>query len=146
MKPTKTYNGQLTIRYSHGIEEGVIVSVMDEVSRTRAIEVIISFEEFGRALSSAAKRPCTFEYGKEAYIGKKKPEHKFEVVELPHSVIHKSQARVKKLLAPYEIDGWKACYHDVYNPHNHQGRYNADSAMVRIGFRRWVPAQAPDSQ
>lgn len=96
--------------------DGVVIFIEDEISRTRLVTVTISHEEFSRALGHLGHRPCEIEFTPDNYG--KRHEIMTRLIFIPDGRYEDREARAKKACAPFEVDGWRARYSDSWNMHN----------------------------
>jgi len=129
--------GQVTItRRSTPRGSEFVIAIIDRRSDVQFVEASLTAEEFALAISSLGHRPCTLNLNGLHNIGKLS-EVKQEVVPIPEGVRYKDDDAATKILAPHEVDGWRAHRSDLWNGHRRAGK-NAQT----VTFRRHV--DAPD--
>lgn len=154
----KNLNGHISIsRVSSNTQgEFVQITVTDDASHCQLIEVEMDMTHFAEALMNLSHRPCLIEANDGPHIGMLS-ENKTELVPIPKDIyfpftsLHgrskdyekkerASNARMDEVLAPFEIDGWRASRGesaDYRNMHRHVRSENG-IGYFNIGFRRYV--------
>jgi hypothetical protein len=124
--------GKLTISRIRK-EDGFVMSmkVMDELSRSRFIEVEISPENLVLAITSLADQECEFELRSCDRVGK---QHEVKVEYVQGIRPNKKDFIMDFICAvlPFEVDGWKADNQNDYNDHN------MTEKGYKVIFHRWV--------
>lgn len=139
-KETNVINGlkgKVTIsRRRHGRDDDrdIYISVTEEASGCRVVDVCLSLKDFALALTGMAMTPCELDiyeapYGKKR-IFKVEPSVKFK--KRPEDLTKK---QLDKVLAPFEVDGWKA--DRSFNTQN-QVRHVDDGYEVRVTLYKFV--------
>lgn len=116
--------------------EFISISVKDVSSGLSIIEINMTHEELGKALTGLAACPCLIKYVNTSDNVGKKVETKNEIVQgIDNRVYDKEEFKkmFKEIVLPYEVDGWKA---DVENSFNHHRR-NGDGGYS-VTFRRYI--------
>lgn len=116
-------------------ERGISITVEDESSGVRFLDLTLSAENFGNAVTGLGSLECEFELRGTDLVGLKQ-EHKEESVAVPEFPGRLSDKQISLLLAPYEVDGWMGRGQDLNNHH----RYDNKSKTVRVTFFRYVAA------
>lgn len=117
------------------------IEVNDSLSNCRILDLELSFEALGNAITGLAEQPVKFRlFATSDRIGKRY-EHKTERVVIKRNWIRtktdENVAAVQEAVKPYEVDGWEARIDDAFNQHC-QGRQVDDGYEVSIAFNRWV--------
>lgn len=113
---------------------GISISIEDELSGVHFLEVELTSEQLGDAITGQGSVDCNFKLGGLEYIGMKR-ENKEEWIEIKKGeFIIQDHKRQEELLAPYEVDGWMAHQRDLENHHNFNQKKNA----IRVSFVRYV--------
>jgi len=110
---------------------GMHIIVEDDTSGARVLELWMSLEEFAKALTSSYGE-AEMEIYRQAPIGKKR-ENKDEIIKVGRNPWERDEAKLKALITPYEVDGWKGDISDLTNWHRRVG-----DGLQRVGFRRYV--------
>lgn len=116
---------------NHG-PDYVQIAVEDRASHSTFVEVRMTLEEFGSALSGMSYTHCTTEVAGLSVLGKTH-QHKTEAIP---GLGHATWAQRFDLVKPFEVDGWQADSYDMKNVNHHRVRGN-DYLMT---FRRYVDA------
>lgn len=122
----------------------VLVRVEDQASWTTVLELTLSVEEFGLAVTGVSYRPCTFAVDA-ARVGLRR-EHNQELVFVPDGPYAERASRAATAVHARERDGWIGRVGDATNGHN-VTRTDAmllGDALVTgdwytVVFERWVP-------
>ena len=112
-----------------GVGTGVHISINDERSGCRLLELWLTLEEFGKAVTASFGN-AEMTYYPNCPIGKQR-EYKQE--EIIWDFSNKDSDQMEKALHLHEVDGWKADRADMTNPRNSVGK-----CKQRVGFRRYV--------
>ena len=135
-------DGKLTI--SRNNHQAIRIAVEDIASGTQFLEVHVSADALGLALTGLAYQPCTFEL-QATHVGKER-QVKQEVV--PYAIpagqsfrYGSAEERVAKsaALAPFETEGWRGYAADLGNHHKGNSR---DGYLVT--FTRFVEQRAEE--
>jgi len=128
--------GKLSIHRVHSDEDYIAIEITDALSGTKFLQVELTAEVLGLVLTGLSFQECKFNLHRVDLVGKKR-EHKSELVPRPKKYRDDKKAAEEAdgLLAPFEIDGWKAHRYDLYNHHNW-----VKDDMVQVGFIRFVEA------
>lgn len=129
---SKKHKGNISIsRWSSNREpySGISITIEDESSGTTVLDLDMTPEAFGNAVTGLSSQPCEFDFHGEN-IGKIR-EQKTEYVRWydPGKTNSKQDA-----LAPFEIDGWKGRESDLGNHH----RRDPISQKYSVNFTRFV--------
>ncbi len=129
----KLLKGSLSISRVYGANEGwVSITLQDELSGSQCVEIKISPENFGNAVTGASCKECEFEF-RPSVVGMK-AEYKEEIIPRPRSYdMECSKLEAAELIKPYEVDGWKGSVTDATNHHRWVGL-----DKVKVGFTRHV--------
>lgn len=136
----KKLQGKLTIsRPSYRDKQKAIrITVHDDTSSCRAVEVELSLEDFAECLTGLGRVDCSYEYNDSGVIGKYL-ETKTEIV--PHPKFNRDDTdAITRHLAPFHIDGWVARTEDLFNHHRHQ------KAGMTVAFSRFVDEKPEESE
>jgi hypothetical protein len=119
------------------------ISLDDESSRCRLLDIRIPFAEFVEALTGRGNVSCEFDFFNDCPVGKIY-EHKTEIVPRPQGYVKPNERKAVSefALAQFEVDGWMGRDDDLFNHHKSKG----DSAVVT--FHRYVDPpteETPDS-
>jgi hypothetical protein len=143
----KTLKGNISLsRTSSNVEEmhnKVHITLEDELSSAQVVSIWMELKEFAMMITGLSSITCTFEFNDGGVVGMKR-EYKIVEIEVPNDWyprLNKDMAlskpwEVSDLLAPYEVDGWKARREDMFNHHNRV--YTKDRTWYRVAFVRFV--------
>lgn len=130
--------GKITISRSQGPgPDEIHIMIEDDVSATRVLELRMTPEEYGYAISGLAYRPCQLEVYKDAPLGKKH-EHKTELLPVEAFLSRSDEAAIEAALKPFEVDGWRAYRGDIPNAHRWVRMQDGSSTAYRVSFHRYV--------
>lgn len=115
-------------------DEAVQLSVKDAHSHRVALRLSMSLEALGSLVSKSTPIPCRAHVMPGMFAVRR--EYKVEEVAIPSG---SDRAEVRRLVAAYELNGWKGRDADAVNLH----RRNADAGTQRVGFERFVPEVCP---
>jgi len=102
---------------SHG-PDLMHISVSDERSGCRLVELNFSLEEFCKALTSSYGKG-EMEYYENCPVGKKRVSKTEFIVQPKRTFDANKDAKIAATaLSPFEVDGWKGDYSDLWNHHN----------------------------
>jgi hypothetical protein len=135
MKLVKT---QLTVfRPQRGDDrEEIVIRLEDVISSCVIANIHISLEEFARVLTGRSNIDCTAEIFLDSPVGKKR-ECKDEVIVPRPKFDQENKKAISRVLAPYEVDGWKGREDDLFN--SHRWRQAADGQDgISVSFVRYV--------
>lgn len=120
--------GNITIsRVQGGSDDYINIQIEDEVSRTRFLEVQLTPETLGLALTGLAAQDCEFKTRNLERVGLKRQTKQVEISR------PENNKELDLLLKPLEINGWVANYDDAYNDHRW-----TDNDKVSVTFIRYV--------
>jgi hypothetical protein len=129
--------GNITIsRFSNYREEddkSVSISIEDEASGTRFIEVRMTPRDFMLALTGQGYVDVDFELRADL-VGKRR---EIKTENIPVSDYSVSDDEIEEVLAAYEVDGWRASRGDLKNHHNHIGDEDGRD-YYSVGFIRYL--------
>lgn len=108
---------------------GITITLNDETSGTQCVEIHLTIEAFAIAITGGSHQKCEFEW-RPGNVGKF-AENKEEIVTVDWT--EKSEAKIRKALAPFEKDGWSARRSDVTNHH-----MRTEAGKQRVTFFRFV--------
>jgi hypothetical protein len=132
--------GKITIsRWSGGARGGGIsIELTDETSGTRFLNVEMSIEDFGGAITGMSYMDC--EFGLRAQNVGKIRESKSMVIPFKNTDYKKREEDEITSLAPFEVDGWRGSHGDLGN-HHRSAWVDADGwHCYRVNFTRFVDA------
>lgn len=122
--------GNLSITQPQGAEhEYVSIKLGDENAGVKAVSIIVSLEDFARALAGRMVK-CEFEFNDSRKVGKNR-ETKTELVDRPSSFTT-TLDELRHHLEPFEVNGWQGSLADLINDRRAQG----DKQLVT--FERWI--------
>lgn len=110
------------------------IEIIDELSRTRFLDIEMSSEAFGNAITGLAFQECVFEHRPE-FVGMVR-ELKIEIVKRSKCEFKEREKSASKDLLPHESDGWKGSVSDLLNHRN-----GSEETGYRVGFIRYVPSK-----
>lgn len=113
-----------------GTSDGIHLTIEDDKSGCRIIELTFTFEEFAKAVT-ASYGDAEFEYYPNCPVGLTS-EYKMEIVPFSQTWPEDRKAAAVAL-KPFEVDGWKGDISDLFNHH----RYTGDGKQ-EVGFRRYI--------
>lgn len=138
--------GTLSILHCNASTGGYIsIRVVDDLSHARILEVKISYEEWGKAITGIASRPCQIDYNANGPFGLKRA-RKEELVPYSRSGgsgFMPGTREAKTAIAPYEVDGWQGSPEDYLNSKNSK-RLDDGKDYRRVGFVRFVEPKGDD--
>lgn len=134
----KQLSGRITInrtQSSHDVD-AIHIQIVDELSGIRVLDLTMSVEALGYALTGLALQPCRFDlYGTEL-VGKGR-QHKSEPLffQMPPTF-----EQVVEAAKDYEADGWKC---SQYKGSHIEGKWNKERTVytVNVPFVRYVDKQ-----
>lgn len=120
-------------------KDSMRIEIKDQASRSTAVVIVMSMEEFAYALTACAEREATVRWMTDL-VGKKR-EHKTMLVpfERPVTERYPDDPTVRTpseaiALASFETDGWEGRPNDLRNHHNWDSKLKA----FRVAFERYV--------
>lgn len=118
----------------------VTITLTDEESHIQFLEIHMTLEEFGRMLHSPTHAECEFTLHHTKHLGWK-AENKSVCVPLPSQSIgyRLTEEDQDAILAPFEVDGWRARRDDLTNFHRRVRQGDEHCALVT--FFRHVPPE-----
>lgn len=128
--------GTISISRMTGGDEGKIhISIVENNSRVEFFEGLMSLEDFAAAVTGSSYRDVEFEFRPEK-VGMI-AENKEEIVDRPkgYSRDETAKKKARKLMEPFEVDGWKGNVDDMFNGHR-----NVGNDKCRVRFFRHVAA------
>lgn len=137
MRVIKPLAGKVTISRTSSNVDGdcVTITLIDESSSCQLVEVSMSMEAFGLAVTGLSRVEC--EYLLTAENAGKVRQVKTESVALPGGSGIRDKKKAAEALAPYEVDGWKGRKEDLHNPHLISG------GKASVTFIRFVDKALP---
>jgi len=128
------YKGRLTIsKVTCSDRENYIAIEIEEIEGHASIRASVSLEGFAQAVTGLGNRPVDLDVRGYSHLGKKM-EVKDE--EIPCSSYGLTDEELKKVIKPYEVDGWKGSITSLKNNHNRIMRERKET--YRVSFVRWV--------
>lgn len=132
--------GKLTITRisSNQADDGdrIRIRVEDETSGIEFIEVRLTPEALGLALTGLAYQECSYEFFGLENVGKRR-EVKTEIVTVSGNGWQLTDEEKRQALAPFEVDGWTGNERDLSNHHK---MAKGDSKRFYVTFSRFVEA------
>ena len=114
-------------------EKYIEIKLDDDASGCRLVSVRLSLDCFAEAVTGLGYVPCVFDYYDECPVGKVR-QNKTELLPKPkHS--QKDREATAKILAPFEIQGWRGEASDLFNHHRYIGE------KVAVNFSRFIEAE-----
>lgn len=137
--------GQFSLGKVIGENGDVTISIREENSGCIAVEARLKLLDFADGLFGLQMRPCEILFNDSGVIGKKH-ESKTEVIFVPSGIAYGDREKEsKKIVKPYEKDGWEAYLDSVTNTHNWRpdakfpkGKSRDSGMMVEVLFSRYV--------
>lgn len=137
----KSFTARLLIskRESNTSEKAIAITVEDDASSTRVLELTVPLADFaealtGRYLSNVAGRIWPAPVG--AVLEVKQEVVPFKDRDVPYTkdrAARDAHPAVAAALAPFEVDGWRAHRDDLFNGHR-----SVSPDSQRVTFRRHV--------
>lgn len=131
-------------RYS---DETFRIEVRDRDARIVFLEIEMDPGDITRALSGRGDLPATLTIRGLDLIGTR-AENKMEIIPVPVEYLYNWKGQEPEILAPYEVDGWKALPEDLRNAHNYLSEKEAKKLGIpegkrgiRVAFFRNVPVE-----
>lgn len=138
--------GRLTISRTQSTVSGdrVTIRLVDEVSGISFVELSLSLAAFAAAITGLGDVHAEMELRGLDVVGMRH-EAKTETVDLPDQFTRgeEFQAALRELVAPLEVDGWKASIDRSYNPHRSVSRVDGTRGYG-VHFHRYVDATEAD--
>jgi hypothetical protein len=106
---------------------------IDDANGSRIVDVYMTPEQFGLMISGLSNQECKFALTNLNVVGKKR-EIKTELV--PYSDYRNNEEEMRKALAPFEIDGWKAIKGQLGN--HHYRLFVDDTQVYSVNFVRFI--------
>lgn len=123
------------VSYNKG-DDYISISVEERESCLEIIDIKISFEDFGKAITGLSMQPCKAKLNTNPNINKTR-EHKIEIVDfLKYPVYDINENQFSKCVKSIEVDGWKASYASFKNTRYTQVKDTQNSYYVN--FERWI--------
>lgn len=121
---------RVTLSRTYGSDETapMRLCIEDRASHCRVLETDFSLEQFAELLTSRHIDTTGLLYS--GPIGCT-PENKTEKVLRPN--LTRNEAKAEKVLAPFEVDGWRAHTDDLWNHHRSIGE-----GMQIVNFTRYI--------
>lgn len=127
--------GSIDICRTSGDQDRINITLRDKLSGVEFIDLEMSVEDFGYAVTGLGCQDITIEVRGLDRIGKRR-ETKTEIVPFERNITASEQgslAAANRALKPFEVDGWIGRREDLFNHHKSRGQ-NAQE----IVFVRWV--------
>jgi hypothetical protein len=143
MKQNRSFvkgSGRITIgKVTSSTEEDYIsISLDDAMNHAPLVEIRMTPDAFGRALTGSGWMECDFEFNTDAPLGKRH-EHKTEEISVPYGLEGKELAdAIRKAVAEFEVDGWEGRDEDARNFHNRISGEFQNYTAYRVHFFRYV--------
>ena len=139
----KKLPGRLIVTNPHGGDrkDYVNVQITDAISSTILVNVKLSLEQFGIALSSSREVKCDLEYYPES-IGKVQ-ESKTEEVFVPKGEWKDRYKTAEEAVSKFEVDGWKGSVSDATNSKRNI-EYGDKGTIQKVSFYRYVDRNIED--
>ena len=143
----KTLKGNFVITKSNNSSppyDNIHITLDDESTGMRVVEMDISLEKFAKGLMSSYS-DCEFKIFPNYDILGYKQEIKTEEVFIPESHYKEREEVGAKALEPFEVDGWVGNKRDTWNHHRWvKGSVSDAGAIHRVSFHRFVPQEEND--
>ena len=135
-------NIQIT-RPSYGTgKEAICIKMTDESSGIQFLELEIALSDFTKAVTGQGGVEVDFELRHVEKVGMVQ-QNKTEEVYVPEGDYEMREARAKRALKQYEIDGWKGRVNDCLNMHRRIGPHaTKKGSMYSVTFTRHVDANS----
>ena len=111
----------------------VCIQITDELSGCRVVEIEMELEAWALALASSYQ-DCIFDDIRSPCIGKRRERKTVPIKHPDEMSFDISDARLRKAVAPYEVDGWTG---DIGCFRNHHKR-DRETRKYNVSFVRWV--------
>lgn len=156
-KPMKL-KGEVTIsRWTSNVEphNGVTIRITDEASLSQFVELRMSVEEFGNAVTGLSSRPCEIEVRGLDKLGLTR-QNTTELVWVPNSLPYnwiENETLVRRIVEIHEVNGWRLQNtSDLRNSHKSSKAEDKlwDGAVVpgryySASFVRWIDLRDPET-
>lgn len=135
----KKFEGKITASMQHTGEEDLIsIKLVDKNISSQIIEIYLTPEQYGLMLGGLSRISCKYEVSKDNVnlVGLKR-EVKDEIIDISSikgCFSNDFVEKYKKLVKPYEVDGWKCRPVKSYNHHDSSDYGN----KYRFSFERYV--------
>ena len=114
----------------------ILITVRDERSRTRFLEVTIAPEQFALALTGMAEQPCVMETRHLDRVGLQMQTKIIHIKVSDVDFVHcKADAMCGRLLT-HEVDGWEGNVSDLTNP-----KRRCEDGKQAVTFYRWIATE-----
>ena len=115
----------------------VRITVEDDASHLRIIEICVSLEQFSEALMGLANQECSFKLNQNTNIGLRR-EHKKEFVAFDGRYLRSDEmeSNIETALIQFEVDGWTGNRGDL-GDFNKRGHVDGIEGY-NVSFERWV--------
>ncbi len=144
----KKFDGKISIsRFTsnHAPYSGIHLEIIDSISHLHLLDVEISSEEFGNAVTGLGYRPCKCELNPNTDLIGKREEHKTVQIDISDlgaiSLFDKRgekfQNLVTKLAEPYSFDGWLPFVVETCVNHHHMSHKDG-KVFYAVHFHRFV--------
>lgn len=116
----KELSGEVSIGRirSNRRDDVISIELVDKSSGCRVVEIEMTPEAFGLAITGLSGLPCQFHLYQEAPVGKVR-EAKLEPVFVPgrpwNAPTKELEDRAAEAIRPYEVDGWEGRIEDAQN-------------------------------
>ena len=136
MENNKKFDGSLSISSVQSNLEPSFVSlrIRDDKSGIPFLHLKMSHEEFSKALTGLAERPCELKFFGLRDVGKIY-EHKTEIIDFDKPIYNLTDAMIREKIAEYEVDGWQGRDMDA---RNHHMAVSGNGYLYKIIFGRYV--------
>jgi hypothetical protein len=135
--------GSITISRFHNYRDGddmsISITLTDETSRTRFLEVRMTPRDFANALTGQGEVSVEFDL-RAQHVGKKL---EVKAEKIPVSGYAPPADEIDRLLLEYEVDGWMASTEDFHNHHRY-GTNKDGSSYYAVSLVRYVEAVASE--
>ena len=137
-----TLKGAITISRTHRGDgkDSIRIEIVDGSSRVHFLVGEMSLSDFASAITGLGYQPIDLEVRGLDKLGMKR-EHKSERIAWTGFRVRDAFTieLAKATIAPYEIDGWRGQYDDLFNSHK---RIVGSNDLYSVGFHRYVAADA----
>jgi len=118
MTTGKQHEGRIDIvrTRSNERDDFIQMRLRDVGSGSTVIEIQMTVEDFGLAITGLGGTPCAFNLLDVERVGKRR-EHKSVCVFVPEGQPHSIDTRIRTAIAGHETDGWKGNDADAKNWH-----------------------------
>ena len=141
----KQYPGRIDIlRPTRGAERFIQMRLEDEGSRCVVIDIRMTMEDFGNAITGLGNTPCKFQLLGVKQVGKR-VEHKAVEVFVPDGTSDTRSERIRVAVVAYEKDGWRGDDNDAQNWHR-AARSENRGTWYNVQYTRFVDIEEDDSE